>query len=68
MLSANGIIGLGFGPTVVALVTDYVFADESALRYFLVIVCETIQVVAAMFIFSALKPFRTTLEKLTKGS
>jgi MFS family permease len=64
MLSANGIIGLGFGPTVVALVTDYVFADESALRYSLVIVCGSIQVVGALFIFSALKPFRATLERL----
>jgi MFS family permease len=31
MLSANGIIGLGLGPTAVALVTNYIFADESAL-------------------------------------
>jgi MFS family permease len=68
MLSANGIIGLGFGPTVVALVTDYVFEDESALRYSLVIVCGSIQVIAALFIFSALKPFGQTLKNLkTEG-
>jgi len=64
MLSANGIIGLGLGPTLVALVTDYVFGDESALRYSLVIVCGSIQVIAAIFIFSALKPFKKTLSEL----
>ena len=67
MLSANGIIGLGIGPTAVALVTDFVFADEGALRYSLVIVCGTIQVVGALFIFSALKPFRKTLDRLKES-
>ncbi|MCG8407624.1 MAG: hypothetical protein MI923_20700, partial [Phycisphaerales bacterium] len=60
----NGIIGLGLGPTAVALFTDYVLGDEAALKYSLVIVCGFIQLTGAVFIFSALKPFRGTLEKL----
>lgn len=32
------LVGLGLGPTAVALVTDYVFADDLAVRYSLVIV------------------------------
>lgn len=32
------LIGLGIGPTAVALVTDFVFADDAALRYSLLIV------------------------------
>jgi MFS family permease len=68
MLSANGIIGLGLGPTLVALATDYIFGDEASLRYSLVIVCGSIQVVAALFIFSALKPFQKTLNDLKSVS
>ena len=64
MLSANGIIGLGIGPTLVALVTDFVFGDEAALRYSLVIVCGSIQLIAVLFIFSALKPFKKTIQDL----
>jgi len=33
-----GLLGIGFGPTSVALVTDYVFKDEQALRWALVTV------------------------------
>ena len=66
MLSANGIIGLGFGPTAVALVTDYVFSDDAALRYSLVIVCGLIQAAGALFVLSALKPFRRTLAALSQ--
>ena len=39
------LIGLGLGPTAVALVTDFVFADDQALRYSLLIV--TVLAVAA---------------------
>ena len=64
MLSANGIIGLGIGPTAVALFTDFVFGDEAALKYSLVMVCGLIQLTGALFILSALKPFKRTLSDL----
>jgi MFS family permease len=64
MLSGNAIIGLGIGPTAVALVTDYVFGDANALRYSLVIVCGLIQLAGALFIFSALGPFRQTMARM----
>ncbi len=58
------LIGLGLGPTGVALVTDYVFQDESMLRYSILIVgvgCHSIAV--PLFLFG-MKPFRESVQHL----
>ncbi|MCO6059875.1 MFS transporter [Pseudomonas sp. MOB-449] len=58
------LIGLGFGPTAVALVTDYVFANDQALRYSLLIVT-TIAVASSVVLLSlGLAPYRESLKRL----
>ncbi len=58
------LIGLGLGPTVVALFTDYVFAADEMLRYSLLIVATTAHVAAAGLLWTGLSPFRETLRQL----
>jgi MFS family permease len=61
-LFVANILGLGLGPTAVALVTDYGFGSDNALRYSLVIVC-TIAVLGAAALFrSSLAPYRRMVE------
>jgi len=49
------IVGLGLGPTSVALLTDYWFADEGALRYSIAIVA-TVATVAAVVLMAWARP------------
>ena len=49
--------GIGFGPTAVAMFTDYVFGDPAAVRYSLVIVPTVAFSLAALFFFLARKPY-----------
>lgn len=58
------LLGLGVGPTCVALVTDYVFADDQALRYSLLIVSVVAVVVAIILLALGLKPYRESLARL----
>lgn len=52
------LIGLGIGPTAVALVTDYVFADDMALRYSLLIV-NSLAVASSVYLLGkGLQPYR----------
>ncbi|MCC5867557.1 MAG: MFS transporter [Gammaproteobacteria bacterium] len=60
LLSAN-LVGQGVGPTSIALVTDYVFADPAMLRYSLAVVCPALLVFAMIVIWSGLKPFRARM-------
>jgi len=55
------LVGLAIGPTSVALVTDYGFEDESALRYSLAIVALAAGVCAAALLLSLLAPYRRTV-------
>jgi len=57
------LIGLGFGPTAIALVTDTVFRDDSALRYSIFIVSAVALPVAAIILTLGLAPYRRSLEK-----
>src|SRR5690606_7187076 len=57
------LIGLGVGPTAVALVTDYVFADEMALRYSLLVACLVAATLALMLLGFALRPYRASLQR-----
>jgi MFS family permease len=55
------LLGLGIGPTAVALVTDYVFADEAKLRYSIAIVAAVAGVLATGLLWSARRHYRVTL-------
>jgi len=58
------LIGLGVGPTAVALVTDYVFANDQALRWSMLIVGTVANVGAIALLAAGLKPYRETLRRL----
>jgi MFS family permease len=58
------VIGLGLGPTATALVTDFVFHDDYAIRYSLMIVGGVAQLIAALFLWFGLKPFVGSIERL----
>lgn len=55
------IIGLGAGPTFIALLTDRVFHNDNMLRYSLLIACAGAYLVSALLWWLGLKPFRLTL-------
>jgi MFS family permease len=64
-LVAN-LIGLGLGPTVIALVTAKVFGDDAALRYGLAIVTAVALPLAAVILTLGLKPFARAVEAAEK--
>lgn len=58
------LIGLGMGPTAVALVTDYIFADDAMLRYSLLAVGVAAGTIAALLFWAALAPYRRSVARL----
>lgn len=58
------LLGLGLGPSLVAFVTDYVFRDESALRYSIAIVSVLAGTGAALVLAWVRRPFRRTAAQL----
>jgi hypothetical protein len=58
------LIGLGLGPTAVALMTDYVFRNDDAVRYSLLVVGTAAHLLAAGLLWNGLKPFLVSLERL----
>lgn len=60
-LVAN-LVGLGLGPTAIALVTDVGFGDDAALRYGLAIVTGVALPVSALILTMGLKPFARAVE------
>ena len=68
MLFAGNIIGLGLGPTSVALVTDYVYENEQMLRYSLAYVPFGILLASSAIGFAGLKPYRKSLDYLERWS
>lgn len=58
------LFGLGLGPTAVALVTDYVFADDNALRYSLLIVTTLAVLSSVVLLWRGLHPYRESLQRL----
>lgn len=58
------LIGLGLGPTAVALVTDFVFADDAALRYSLLIVTTLAVLMSIILLAKSLKPYRESVTRL----
>lgn len=59
------LVGLAAGPTAVALVTDYVFRDDLALRFSLALVTGVGLVLAAIILRAGLRSYRTTVEAMT---
>ncbi len=57
------LIGLGIGPTAVALVTDYVFADDLALKWSMLIVGSVASLAAIALLAAGLKPYRETIQR-----
>ncbi|MFO1355298.1 MAG: MFS transporter [Gammaproteobacteria bacterium] len=57
----SNLIGLGAGPTVVALFTDFVFGTPGSVRYSLLIVPPVIYVLAALCFWVARGPYRLSL-------
>jgi MFS family permease len=55
------LIGLGFGPTAVALLTDYAFRDDAALRWSLAVVAALGLTAAIALLGAGLAPYRRTL-------
>lgn len=62
------LIGLGIGPTAVALVTDFVFADDNALRYSLLIVTALAVLSSIILLARGLAPYRDSVERLQQWS
>lgn len=58
------LIGLGLGPTAVAMTTDYVFGDDLAVRYSLLLVAVFAHVASAVLLWLGLRPFRDSLDEL----
>lgn len=61
------IIGLGIGPTAVALVTDYGFGDPLKLRYALAIVVPLMTVGATLLGLAARRRYRGSLNELARA-
>ena len=59
------LMGLGLGPTTVAVFTDYVFRDEMALRYSLAIFSVIVGTVAFVSLWLGLKPFREAAQAIS---
>jgi MFS family permease len=62
------LIGLGLGPTAVALVTDYGFGDDNALRYSLLIVTTIAVSASVLLLWRGLHPYRESLQRLQQWS
>jgi hypothetical protein len=65
-LFVGNFIGLGMGPTAVALCTDYIFHDDNMVGYSLLIVGVAGQLMAAMFFWAGLKPFMRSKAHLSE--
>jgi MFS family permease len=57
-LFATNLIGLGIGPTIVAVITDYGFGDPGALRYSLSVFSVAISLVAILTLLWGIAAYR----------
>ena len=68
MLFATNLFGLGLGGSIVAFFTDYVFGDDSALRYSLALVGAVCYLLSAVLIGWGLKYYRAEIAALQDGA
>ena len=59
-----GLMGIGLGPTAVALMTDYVFHNDAALRYSLALIAGPSALFGLWLIGSGLRPYARTYAAL----
>ena len=52
------LIGIGLGPTITALITDYIFANEGAVGFSIAITAGASGLLGALILWFGLKPFR----------
>jgi MFS family permease len=64
----GNMIALGIGPTVYALVTDYVFADPNMLRYSIALVSGVVLPLGMLFSYLALKPYRASVVRAQQAA
>ncbi|MCF8470971.1 MAG: MFS transporter [Parvibaculum sp.] len=62
------IVGLGLGPTSIALATDYIYGDEMMLRYSLIYVPVVTLLLATLAGLLALRPYIRSLDYLKRWS
>jgi len=67
-LFSISVIGGGLGPTAVALMTDYVFGDESMLRYSMALFAAIVGPIGAVLIWLAVKPYGEAVRRLDEAS
>jgi hypothetical protein len=60
------LIGLGLGPTIIALGTDYGFRDPMMLRYSLAAALPAMLTISAALGLSALAPYRRTIVEIAR--
>lgn len=65
---STNIIGLGLGPTAVALMTDYFFASDLSLRYSLIWVTSLSALFGVCLLVACLRPFRIAKAHLNDWS
>jgi MFS family permease len=62
------LIGLGLGPTAVAVLTDYVFHDDNMVGSSLLVVSIAAHLLAALILWAGLRPFVRSKDRLNKFS
>lgn len=67
-LCVISLIGLSIGPTSIALITDYVYGYDEAIRYALAIVPAVAMGLAAILFAMCLKPYKDSLDHLNEWS
>ena len=60
------LFGIGMGPFIPSLLTQYVFRSDEGVRYSLLVVPTTAHVLAAIMLFLAFKPFKQSLQRLER--
>lgn len=58
------LIGLGLGPTAVAVITDFVFRDDNAVRWSMLIVSVAANLFAVILLLAGRRPYRESLVRL----
>lgn len=66
-LLIGNLIGIGFGPTAIALITDYVFKDDMAVGHAIAIVGVSCFSAGTLILLTAIKPFRQQQAQLQAG-
>jgi hypothetical protein len=61
---ALNLLGLGIGPTAVALITDFVFMDEMMVRYSIAISVAIFNPLAALFVWLGFRHYPKVRESL----